>query len=155
MNIPGLPNFAQVSPTLYRGAQPLGGLFAPDGLGHLEAMAVRTVVNLEMFSLSERLFAWAYCLQYVGISCKPWHPEMEDVRKFLAVVRDPDSDPVFVHCRQGADRTGIMCAVYRIAIQSWSKMDAIDEMVNGGWGFHGDLYPEIVPFIQALDVKTL
>jgi protein tyrosine phosphatase len=33
------------------------------------------------------------------------------------VVDDPGSGPVFLHCRRGADRTGAVIAMYRIARQ--------------------------------------
>jgi hypothetical protein len=47
-----------------------------------------------------------------------------------------------------------MCAVYRLAFQGWSKADAIDEMVHGGFGFHAD-WQNLVEFLDALDVAAL
>lgn len=41
-----------------------------------------------------------------------------------------------VHCWHGSDRTGAVIAAYRIVQQGWSQHDAIDEMINGGYGFH-------------------
>lgn len=43
--------------------------------------------------------------------------------------------------RHGSDRTGTMCALYRIAVQGWSKEDAIREMTAGGFGFHRIMRP--------------
>jgi len=62
--------------------------------------------------------------------------------------------PVFVHCEHGADRTGIACAAYRIVVQGWSKQQAIDEMVNGGYGFHR-VWGNLIDFIRDLDVEYL
>jgi protein-tyrosine phosphatase len=35
---------------------------------------------------------------------------------------------VFVHCRRGADRTGVMVALYRITFDHWSADQAVEEM---------------------------
>ncbi len=44
--------------------------------------------------------------------------------------------PVLIHCRHGADRTGAVCAAYRIVEQNWQPDQAINEMVNGPYGYH-------------------
>ncbi len=45
---------------------------------------------------------------------------------FLRIVTDPKRVPVLVHCQAGADRTGTMCAVYRIAVRAgaWKRHPA-------------------------------
>jgi protein tyrosine phosphatase (PTP) superfamily phosphohydrolase (DUF442 family) len=58
------------------------------------------------------------------------------VQEYLDIVRDTNAVPVLVHCRHGADRTGTMCAMFRIACEGWAVEDAIDEMKNGGFGYH-------------------
>ena len=47
---------------------------------------------------------------------KPWHAEDEDVVAFLKIASNTNNLPVFVHCQRGADRTGMMCAMYRIVL---------------------------------------
>lgn len=42
--------------------------------------------------------------------------------------------PVYVHCKDGVDRTGIVCAAYRVLMLGWSVDDAIKEMY--GLGYH-------------------
>jgi protein tyrosine/serine phosphatase len=126
---PGLRNLHRVSPTLYRGAQP-----TRRGLEELRRLGVKTVVSLRAFH-GERQMVAAAGLGYERISFKVWHPEDEDLRRFLAIVSDPARQPVFVHCQRGADRTGTAAAVYRICVEDWSREDAIDEMVNGGYAF--------------------
>ena len=49
---------------------------------------------------------------------------------------DTNAVSVLVHCQHGADRTGTMCAMYRILREGWTADDAIDEMKNGGYGYH-------------------
>jgi len=105
---PGLPNLHRVSPKLYRGAQP-----TREGLDELRRLGVRTIVSLRAFH-GERDAVAAAGLGYERISFKVWHPEDEDMRRFLAVVGDPARQPVFVHCLRGSDRTGTAVAVYRM-----------------------------------------
>jgi hypothetical protein len=54
----------------------------------------------------------------------------------------------------GADRTGTMCALYRIAVQGWTKEEAVLEMTEGSFGFHSVFHnpPE---WIQELDVESI
>ncbi len=39
-----------------------------------------------------------------------WRPSDRQVHQFLSIVRNPANRPVFVHCRQGWNRVGIMTA---------------------------------------------
>ncbi len=41
-----------------------------------------------------------------------------------------------VHCQRGADRAGTMCVLYCVAVQGWTKEEAIREMTEGGFGFY-------------------
>ncbi|MFH1260278.1 MAG: dual specificity protein phosphatase family protein [Elusimicrobiota bacterium] len=127
-NLEGLENFAKVSETLYRGAQPTALGFA-----ELKKMGVKTVVNLRGFHSDKKLLR-GLGFKYVHISFKPWHPEDEDIIKFLKVVTNPDNCPIFIHCQHGADRTGTMVAVYRMYVQGWTYEKALSELPK--FGFH-------------------
>ncbi len=129
LEAPGLRNFHRVSPSLYRGAQP-----TPEGLAELRRLGVKTVVSLRAFH-GERAMVKAAGLGYERISFKVWHPEDQDLRRFLAIATDPARQPVYLHCQRGADRTGTATAVYRICVEGWGREEAIDEMVHGGYAF--------------------
>jgi hypothetical protein len=47
-----------------------------------------------------------------------------------------------------------MAAAYRVVIQGWSKSEAIDEMVSGGYGFHG-VWRHLPRYIESLDVQKV
>ena len=145
---PGLPNLHRVSPKLYRGAQP-----TREGLDELRRLGVRTIVSLRAFH-GERDAVAAAGLGYERISFKVWHPEDEDMRRFLAVVGDPARQPVFVHCLRGSDRTGTAVAVYRMFAEGWSREEAIDEMVRGGFGFNRR-FSNLEGYLRSLDVASL
>ncbi len=145
---PGLPNLHRVDDHLYRGAQPTG-----DGFRELKALGVRTVINLRNFH-SERHAASQAGLALEEIPLTPAHITEEDALRFLRVVADKSRGPFFVHCQHGADRTGTMMAVYRVVVCDWSKAEALDEMVNGGFGFHV-VWENLPKFIESLDVEKL
>jgi hypothetical protein len=47
-----------------------------------------------------------------------------------------------------------MIAVYRIAVQGWSKAEAIREMTEGGFGFH-PAWSNLPKWIQKLDIDLI
>lgn len=144
----GVPNLCKVDADLYRGGQPKA-----EGFGELAAMGIKTVVNLRTTGTDRGEIASAG-LAYERIWFRTWHPEDEDAVRFLRIVTDPDRTPVFVHCRRGADRTGMMCAVYRVVVCGRSKEEAIREMTEGGFGFDRR-WQNLVRYVRELDVERI
>ena len=145
---PGLPNLFKVSDRLYRGAQP-----AAEGIKQLPGLGVTTIVNLRDNHSDRKLLADAQ-LDYVEIPMNTWAPKQEDVIRFLRIVASDKGGPVFVHCQHGADRTGMMAAVYRVVVQGWSKQEAVEEMTQGGFGYHR-MWKRTVSFVMDLDAQEL
>jgi protein tyrosine/serine phosphatase len=145
VEIEGVPNLWRVAPTLYRSAQP-----SIAGFVHLLNLNFDMVINLRAFTKDPRV----PFLQQEHISFKTWHPEEEDVRKFLSLVAAPGYGfrKTLVHCRHGADRTGTMIAFYRIFKQNWGVEEAIDEMVRGGFGYHA-IWGHLPGFIRRMARK--
>ena len=148
LNRPGLPNLHKVDDGLYRGAQPTAR-----GVKELEKLGVRTIVNLRSSHSDEKIVAGSN-LTLAHIPMNTWAVDEKDVVRFLRVVTDKDRRPVFVHCQHGADRTGAMCAAYRLAVDGWSKRQAIDEMTKGGFGFHS-IWRNLPKLIEKLHVEQI
>jgi protein-tyrosine phosphatase len=74
-------------------------------------------------------------------------PTADEVQAFLSVVSDPARRPVFVHCKRGRDRTGVMVALWRVAQCGWSPEAAIAEMNERGMSAH---YRNYRRFIRSL-----
>lgn len=144
----GLGNFHKVSNDLYRGEQP-----EAEGIKELKKMGVKTIVNLRAFH-SDKDEIGDTEIAYEHIYVKTWHPEEEDIIRFLKIVTDKNKLPVFVHCQHGADRTGTMCAIYRIAVEGWTKEEAIEEMTKGDFGFH-EIWGNLIKFIRDLDIAEI
>ena len=121
-----LPRFHQVTDRLYRGAQPSGV-----GLRRLRELGIDTIVNLRGESdqtRSEEVEAKALGFGYFNIALPNWgRPQDERVRRILLIIAAPQNGRVFVHCKEGVDRTGTIVALYRIGQQHWSTDDALAE----------------------------
>ncbi len=131
LRLTGLPNAARVNDFLYRGAQPHVDLRS-------EAPARRD---------SEREQAEALGIHFVSIPVSGWDaPTNEQVAQFLALFRNNSKEKVFVHCRYGADRTGVFVAAYRMAYEGWPAQQAMNEMYF--FGFNGFWHPSMKSFIR-------
>lgn len=131
--IKGLPNFGEVTPTLFRGAQP-----SPEGLKALAKMGVNIIVDARGDRTnSEGKQVAQLGMRYVPIPWRCPFPNDDVFAKFLKLMRDNPDKKVFVHCRLGDDRTGMMVAAYRMAAQGWSTDEALHEMQQFGFStFH-------------------
>ena len=144
----GVPNLHKISDTLYRSGQPTA-----QGMKNLKRMGIETVVNLRSFH-SDRDEIGNTGLGYEHIYMKAWHPERKEVVRFLQIATNPKRTPVLVHCLHGADRTGTMSALYRIAVQGWTREEAIREMTEGGFNFHA-VFGNLPEWIQKLDIEAI
>lgn len=131
-----ISNFCVVTPeVLWRGAKP-----AQHGAAWLMQRGVRTIVNLELLHDDRQVFreskpagAGRYEAGYFRIA--DWEPNAvlapalldDHVAHFLAVV-ESQPKPVYVHCRSGQNRTGVMVAAYRVVVEGASADAAIEEM---------------------------
>jgi protein tyrosine/serine phosphatase len=148
VDLEGVPNLHRVDEHLYRSAQPTA-----QGMKNLKQMGFETVVNLRSFH-SDRDEIGNTGLAYEHIYMKAWHPERKEIVRFLQIVTNPKRTPVLVHCLHGADRTGTMCAVYRIVLQGWTKEEALREMTEGGFNFHA-VFGNLPKWIRELDVESI
>jgi protein tyrosine/serine phosphatase len=148
LEVAGIQNCYRVTTSLYRGAQPTA-----QGMTRLKAMGVKTVVNLRAWH-SDKDKETGTGLKSVRFEMDPWRGDTEEVIQFLKVVTDTNNLPAFVHCKRGADRTGMMCAMYRIAVCGWTKPEAIAEMKKGGFGFN-PVWQNLVRFVDKADVADI
>lgn len=122
-----------VANNLYRGKR-------PQSFSMLQSFGIKVVVNLES-GVYEALHDDGYEIEDGAdfgiveheIKCSNiFVPERWQVKKFLEIVTKT-SDPVYIHCKWGRDRTGFMCAAYRIVVCGWTANEAIEEMLREGF----------------------
>jgi tyrosine-protein phosphatase SIW14 len=141
----GLTNVGRVAPNVYRGAQPL-----PEGYTTLKKMGIRTVINLRT-AASEKRAVEAAGMKSVEIPLSVWTDvSPKTIDGIIDIMRDPANQPVFLHCRQGRDRTGIVVAAYRMKVDGWSFAEAEAEMQSFGFN---DIWHELKESIREYAKK--
>ena len=141
--LPGLSNVGRVAPGIYRGAQP-----TPEGYVTLKKMGIRTVINLRVHH-SEKEAVEAAGMRSVEIPMSVFGGvQPETVRKIVAIMADPENQPVYIHCKRGQDRTGVVVAVYRMEVDGWSRSEAEAEMQ--AFGFN-DLWFNLKKFVREYE----
>jgi tyrosine-protein phosphatase SIW14 len=141
--VTGIGNFGEVTPRLFRGAQP-----NKRGYEALAKMGIDIVVDTRgNRTKSEGKEVRRHGMQYVAI---PWHcsfPRDETFARFLRLMRDNPNKKVFVHCRLGDDRTGMMIAAYRMAAEGWTADEAMIEMREFGFNrVHHMICPRLASY---------
>lgn len=124
LELPMLLNFGELTGTLCRGAQP-----SRTGFKLLKGLGVDTVINLRVEAPEEEARVRDMGMHYFYFPMDPvGAPTHDQTLAFLKVVSDPRYGKVFFHCYHGADRTGLMGACYRVAVEGWSLTEAVAEM---------------------------
>jgi tyrosine-protein phosphatase SIW14 len=130
-DVSGVPNFHEVNPQLYRGAQP-----SAQGFQSLAKLGIRTVLDLRESggrSVAERREVEADGMLYISVPFNGLSaPTAEQIAKVLGVINDSGAGPVFIHCRRGADRTGTVVACYRVCHDHWENQKALSEAKSFG-----------------------
>ena len=136
-------NFFRVTPDFYRAAQPTAeAMRAYSGFG------IKTVVNLRNFHDDVEVAAGT-SLHLRRVAINTWDIEEHEVAEAVALILTSPK-PVLLHCLHGADRTGLITAVYRVTQQGWSKADAKKEMMEGDFGFHS-VWRNIPSWLDDMD----
>ena len=104
--VPGLRRIAYVTPD-----SPMSGSFRGQVQSAAEKLGIKTIVSLRAFH-SDKDELESTTLHTERIYFKTWHPEDEDIVRFLKIVSNTNAGPFLVHCQHGSDRTGTMIAVY-------------------------------------------
>lgn len=137
-------NFVEVRPGLYRGGHP-----STAGIAYLKSLGVKRIVDLEIADFIE---AWpsdidqelrdakAAGLEEFQHPMSAFEPALSDdfdrdqdaIQKLLATATA--ADPIYVHCKHGQDRTGLVIGLERVEHEKWKPADAHAEMVK--LGFH-------------------
>ncbi len=141
-------NLYRVAANLYRSERIEASM-----IPQLKALGIRTVVNLR--TSEEDPSVVNNGLSSVHIPIQTWNISDAKVVDALRAIRANQKDgPVLVHCMHGADRTGLVIAMYRLLYQGWSRTQAKDELRNGGYGFH-DMWINIPRYIDAVDLDGI
>ena len=115
----GVPNLHRISPTLYRSEQPTAL-----GMKNLEKLGIRTVINLRHFNDDDDEVKGT-SLRTERTKILTWRVGDKHVIEVMRMLKKTENGPFLIHCQHGADRTGLMSAMYRILEQGWTPDDAL------------------------------
>jgi tyrosine-protein phosphatase SIW14 len=116
-------DFYTVSPGIYR-----GGRLTQAGVLTLKKLGVKTIINLEDDSeeiAQEATWAKAASITQLRESLSGyWTPDDHQVDRILDEMADPAARPIYIHCKKGMDRTGIIVALHRVYNEGWTEAKA-------------------------------
>lgn len=129
---PDIRNFHKVNDWLYRGGQPTKQQFY-----ELARMGIKTVICLrwgnKMIHAEQELVRQTG-MEFISIPMFYWQlASKQGIHDFLALLDDANKRPIFVHCFHGADRTGLLIAMYRMSRDGWGVTQAYAEMKLRGF----------------------
>lgn len=141
-------NFYQITPNLYRSAQPSAAAFES-----LEKFGIKTIINLRAKHSDRKWLKGGSSLRLIEVPIKTWDIDNSEVIEVLRLIKS-EPGPILIHCQHGADRTGLMVAMYRLIFENWTKDEALDELINGGYGFH-KIWKNIPQYIKDVNVDQI
>lgn len=127
-----IDNFGRINANYYRGAQPQGQDYAD-----LAGLGIKTVIDLTSDDAepNEGTLVARAGMRHVQIAMTTHEaPTAQQIAQFLAIVSDPASQPVYVHCVGGKHRTGVLTAIYRMTNDGWTADRAFAEMKQYKFG---------------------
>lgn len=142
-----LTNLYKIDSGVYRSEQPSQTDFKA-----LEKYGIGEVLNLRNRH-SDNDEAQGTSIKLHRVKTKAHAISEEQLITALRIIKNRKA-PIVIHCHHGSDRTGAVCALYRIVFQNVSKEDAIREMTKGGFGFHR-IYKNIVRRIREADIERI
>ncbi len=142
-----LENWHQIDDKVFRSSQP-----DADDMPLLQQLNITDILNLRSIHTdNDEAKNTSIKLHHIKTNAGDISPD--EIVQALKIITTTKGR-ILVHCWHGSDRTGAVIASYRIVVQGWNKEEAIDEMVNGGYGFHA-IFGNIVPTIKGLEVDKI
>lgn len=133
-DIKNIFRFGKVNEKIYR-----GGLPTDSDLQALKDFKVKTVISFRGLGdpteavqiAAEKKVVESLGMKFINIQI-PFDRPVPDktIKSFFTAVNNPKNQPLFVHCKGGRDRTGIMVSLYRIKYEGYTAAQAIKEMQN-------------------------
>lgn len=160
-----ITNFSKVNEGVYRGAR----LTSVEAVQYLKSLNIKNVINLQGGDLDsdigiiipwaepgerpeviakEKTTALSLGLGFLHAPLNSLEPITNDedraIDAVLAFMHKRSNQPVFIHCEHGADRTGLLIALYRVKYEDVNPVIARAEWIKNGHNklhqmFTGDL----------------
>ncbi len=145
---PHLDNLYQVAPEIYRSEQP-----DEEGFRYLKTLGIKSVLNLREYhddndeAAGTGLVLYRYPLATGSV-------KEAQVVEILKIIKKTEK-PLLIHCMHGSDRTGVICAAYRIVFEKWKTEDAVREFTDGPFGHHKLIYRNLPKLLRNMDFEKV
>lgn len=127
-------NLYRVDDKLYRSEQ-----LNHDDIATVHQLGIRSVVNLRYFSRKkdQKIFADSPDVALINHPLLTWRVQPYEIARVLwTIEQQQKTGAVLVHCYHGADRTGVIVAMYRIVYHGLPIAAAREEMMHERFGYH-------------------
>lgn len=141
-------NFYQISSNIFRSEQPNSRQ-----MKYLDKLGFKTVVNLRKRHSDKAEIADTNISQ-VWLKMRAGKITDKQIIEILRAIH-LSPKPLLIHCWHGSDRTGVVVAMYRLVFQNWTKSQAITELMKPEFGHHYNFYPNIVKYLENVDVENI
>lgn len=146
-------NFSKVNDGLFRGAR----LTSVEAVQYLKSLNIKNVINLQGGDLDsdigviipwaepgerpeviaqEKATALSLGLGFLHAPLNSLEAitkdEDKEIDEVLTFMHEPSNQPVFIHCEHGADRTGLLVALYKVKYEGANVQTARAEWIRNG-----------------------
>ncbi len=142
-----LHNLYKLNDSMYRCEQPTKNEFE-----HLTTLGIKSVLNLRA-THSDTSLIKNLALKDYSVKITTARFSDTEIIDALKIIKQAPK-PLLVHCKHGSDRTGVVIAMYRIIFEGWTKEKALDELLNGAYGFH-EQYDNIPRYIKNANIDSI
>lgn len=136
-------NYKKIDDTLSRSAQ-----VNKSNIRWLKGKGVTDIINFRTMEVpglnfDEKAYIESKGMLYHSIPSVSMFPKKENVGKFLDIVEGvkKKGGKLHIHCKQGADRTGMYSYIYERLNNIGTKEENIKEMIDHLW--HRNKYPNM------------
>ena len=147
-------NFHRINEHIYRGRQP-----GKQDFPELARRGIKTVLDLRggpIHEPREQRAVQAAGMHYISLRLSGiFEPHDWQIAQVLAVLQDPGRWPIFIHCRRGDDRLGMVIACYRMVNDHWTSRQALDEAEKLGLSRFEILMRRYLRHFDAARVQAL
>ena len=144
-----IKNYHHIDRLISRGARPTEAQVAElkqHGYKHIIDFMTETAPDSDL--PEEALWAKREGIQFHWL---PFHsrnnPPEEYIDKFFEITDNAKlrNERVFIHCRHGADRTGVFSAIYKLRNYNVKLSDVVAEMFK--YGHNANNNPNLIPYV--------
>lgn len=141
-------NYLKIDNTVSRSAQPMAEDFEwLKNQGVTDVINFRTMIKSNL-NFDEKTIVEQNGMKYHSLPSISRHPDENKIKTFLNIIDNvkESNGKVHIHCKAGADRTGMYSLIYKQINHLGDLVSNKAEMLK--MGHNNKLYPDLLPWIE-------